>query len=129
MSQPEPDFTIPARPKANYPPQGGVEYEGETVFSLHPQPEQSDEELGVLVADVLAAERYVFGDWFELPLPVYLVHDRETGDVFRVVVRDGAVELHVLPNTESAGLRAMYAQVVDASDGTWAVDCRSTGES
>ena len=124
----EPDFTIPSRPTTRYPPQGGVEYVGETIFYLRPVPGVGDDDLDALVTDVLADERYVYGDWFELPLPVYLVHDRTARTVFRVVVRKGRVEFHVLPNTESVGLRSLYDELDAASDRAWSIDCRTSEE-
>jgi hypothetical protein len=121
----DPTFTIPQRPTRRYPYQGGVEYEGETVFGLEPRRDRSDADLAALVEDVLSTEPYTYGDWFDLPMPLYLVHDEGTGDVFRVGVRDGRVELHVLPATESAGLRALYERLRAASDGEWRVECHT----
>lgn len=119
-----PSFDIPARPRRRYPYSGGVEYEGETVFTLTPADERADEYLTQLVERVVE-ESYTYGDWFDLPMPLFLVHDDETGDVFRVAVRDGGVELHVLPATESAGLRRFYDRLVEESDTTWCVECRT----
>lgn len=119
-----PSFDIPARPTRRYPHSGGVEYDGETVFTLTPDRPRADAVLTELVEDVLAAEAYTYGDWFDLPMPLYLVRDGETGDVFRVAIRGGAVELHVLPATESAGLRALYDRLDARSDCSWQVDCR-----
>lgn len=124
----DPDFTIPSHPTTRYPPQGGVEYVGETIFYLRPVPGVGDDDLDALVTDVLDGERYVYGDWFELPLPVYLVHDRAERTVFRVVVRKGRVELHVLPNTESVGLRSLYDRLNAASDRAWSIECRTSEE-
>jgi hypothetical protein len=58
-------------------------------------------------------------------MPLYLVHDDETGDTFRVAIRDGVVEFHVLPETSPAGLRDLYERLVAASDTTWSVTCRT----
>jgi hypothetical protein len=55
-------------------------------------------------------------------MPLYLVHDDTTHDTFRVSVRDGRVRLHVLPETESAGLRAFFERLED--HGEWAVERR-----
>ena len=119
-----PTFAIPEPPVRRYPRRGGVEYEGQTVFSLTPADALDDPELASLVRDVLEGDPYRYGDWFDLPMPLYLVHDDETGDTFRVAVRDGDVEFHVLPDTESEGLRRLYDRLVDASDTTWAVERR-----
>jgi hypothetical protein len=119
----EPTFDIPARPRRRFSRQT-VEYEGETVFELHPSPGMDTDRLTGLVERVLEDEPYRYGDWFELPMPLFLVHDRETGDTFRVAVRDGRVEFHVLPETESAGLHALYERLRAASGREWRVDCR-----
>lgn len=123
----DPSFAIPARPERRYPRTGGVEYEGTTVFHLDPDGDP-DESLESLVETVLAGGPYRSGDFFELPMAVWLVRDEETGDVFRVSVRDGRVGLHVLPATESAGLRRFYERLRDRSDCDWSVDCRTTVE-
>ncbi|MFT4921191.1 MAG: hypothetical protein ACI8XM_000386 [Haloarculaceae archaeon] len=121
----DPSFTIPARPQRRFPYEGGVEYEGETVFRLEPTPEQRTDSLADLVETVLASGPYRYGDFFELPMALYLVRDDETGDVFRVSVRDGTVRFHVLPETESDGLRALYERL-EARDGIdWRVHCRT----
>ena len=54
-------------------------------------------------------------------MPLYLVRDEETRDVFRLSIRDGEIRLHVLPDTESDGLRAMYDRIADRSEGDWRV--------
>ena len=120
-----PTFAIPQRPKRRYPRHGGVEYEGATVFSLTPDAEYTDAELVAVLESVLDDEPYRYGDWFDLPMPLYLVHDDETGDTFRVAVRDGVIELHVLPDTEPPGLRALYDRLSAVTDCTWCVDCRT----
>ncbi|MFB6189072.1 MAG: hypothetical protein ABEI57_04240 [Halapricum sp.] len=120
-----PSFDIPVRPQRRYPYSGGVEYEGETVFTLQPSRNRADETLRDLVEGVLRADPYTYGDWFDLPMTLFLVHDGETGDVFRLSIRDGVVELHVLPATESAGLRRFYERLDAASDVAWHVDCRA----
>jgi hypothetical protein len=121
----DPSFSIPARPTRRYPHSGGVEYEGETVFRLHPRPEQSTDSLAVLVEETLEEGPYRWGDFFDLPMPLYLVRDEETADVFRVSIRDGVVRFHVLPETESAGLRALYDRLSARSDGDWRVRCET----
>jgi len=118
-----PSFDIPAWPRRRYPYSGGVEYEGETVFTLTPSEDHTDETLTRLVEAVIG-ESYTYGDWFDLPMPLFLVHDDETDDVFRVAVRDGTVELHVLPATESVGLRRFYGRLVEESGTSWSVECR-----
>jgi hypothetical protein len=115
-------FHIPERPTRTYPRDGGVEYVGGTVFSLSPAADRDDAALAELVEAVLSAEAYRWGDWFDLPMPLYLVHDDTTHDTFRVSVRDGRVRLHVLPETESAGLRAFFERLGD--HGEWAVERR-----
>jgi hypothetical protein len=125
MTARDPSFTIPARPERTYPYSGGVEYEGETVFELTPAADREEAALSKLVATVLEAGPYRFGDFLELPMTVYLVRDDETADVFRVVVRDGTVRLHVLPDTGSAGLRRFYERLVEASDTEWRGGCRT----
>lgn len=127
MSDSPPSFDIPARPERHYPGAGGVEYQGETVFGLTPASARSDDDLVALVEEVLAAEAYTHGDWFDLPMTLFLVHDAEAGTVFRVGVRDGRVDLHVLPATESAGLRAFYERLSRATDVEWTVECRTDG--
>jgi len=120
-----PTFDIPARPDRRYPSFSGLRYEGETVFTLVPEPSREDERLAALVERVLASDHYRYGDWFDLPMPLYLVHDDGTGDTFRVAVRDGTVELHVLSQTEPAGLRALYERLDRASDCAWTVERRT----
>ena len=123
----ETPFEIPRRPERRYSRHAGLEYEGSTVFSLSPVAEYADGELNALLLSVLDGDSYTYGDWFDLPMALYLVHDSETGDVFRVAVRDGRVELHVLPETGSGGLRALYRRLCDASDTEWAIECHSHG--
>jgi len=121
----DPSFTIPGRPERTYPRSGGVEYEGETVFVLTPEDDRSNGDLDDLVATVLEADTYRSGDFMELPMPLYLVRDEATADVFRVTVRDGAVRLHVLPETDSEGLRRFYDRLGEVSDCEWSVACRT----
>ena len=144
-----PSFDIPARPERHFPGTGGVEYRGGTVFELVPAAEEvagstdaelpdaelsdgdrfdgdlSDAELVNLVDDVLGAGPYQSGDFHELPMPLWLVRDRETGDVFRVAVRNGEIQLHVLPRTEAPGLQAFYERLEAASeDHVWEIRTR-----
>lgn len=120
-----PSFSIPHRPRRRYPRDGGVRYEGETIFRLSPSTDCSEAHLTALVCEVLDDERYTYGDWFDLPVPVYLVRDHDRETTFRVVVRYESVELHALPDTRSDGLRAMYERLSGRSDLTWTVSCES----
>ena len=139
-----PSFDIPARPERHFPGTGGVEYRGGTVFELVPavedppgstdaegadanpaDPNLSDADLVQTVDEVLGAGPYQYGDFHELPMPLWLVRDRETGDAFRVAVRNGEVQLHVLPRTDAPGLRAFYERLEAASeDHGWRVRTR-----
>lgn len=116
-------FEIPARPERRYPAAGGVEHAGGTAFYLTPGPSLPVDELDDHLAAVLADDRYVKGDWFDLPMPVYLVHDREVSTAFRVVVRDDRVELHVLPATDPAGLAALFERLRERTAVEWTVEC------
>lgn len=120
-----PQFDIPAHPERRYPYEGGVEYDGSTVFVLRPSRERSDDCLRALVETTLSDGPYRHGDFVDLPMPLYLVRDDETDDVFRVSVRDGRIRFHVLPETESAGLRALYRRLAAQSDADWQVQCRT----
>mgnify|MGYP006896950278 CR=1 FL=1 len=120
-----PPFEIPVRPERRYPYDEGVTYEGATVFRLTPTADRPEEALVDLVEAVLRGGPYRFGDYYDLPMPVYLVRDEDTGDVFRVSVRDGRVGLHVLPETEPSGLRAFYGRLAERTDTEWRVDCRT----
>jgi hypothetical protein len=121
----DPSFSIPSRPSRRFPYEGGLEYEGETVFRLDPAVEWSTDRLAELVEAVLESGPYRYGDFLELPMPVYLVRDDGTGDVFRVSIRDGAVRFHVLPETDTPGLRAMYDRLDGRTDFDWCVECRA----
>ncbi|SIR81896.1 hypothetical protein SAMN05421858_3937 [Haladaptatus litoreus] len=122
----DPSFSIPHRPQRTYPRGGGVRYEGETIFRLSPGSECSEERLTAFVQDVLEEDPYTYGDWFDLPVPMYLVRDHDRDTTFRVVVRYESVELHVLPDTRSSGLLAMYHRLSDCSGLSWTVSCEST---
>ena len=121
-------FAIRQRPTRRYPRRGGVEYEGGTVFEVTPAAPREDGALAVLVESVLEDDPYRYGDWFDLPMPLYLVHDDETGDTFRVAVRDGVVEFHVLPATEPLGLRRLYERLREATDCEWTVETRTDAD-
>ncbi len=128
MTARDPSFVIPGRPERTYPRGGGLEYEGETVFELDPRAEQSNAALDSLVTAVLAEGPYRSGDFIDLPMELYLVRDEETTDVFRVAVRGGTVRLHVLPETESEGLRRFYDRLVERSACEWRVERESDFE-
>jgi hypothetical protein len=128
MTARDPPFAIPGRPRRTYPRGGGVEYEGETVFVVEPDRELADANLDSLVTAVLDEGPYQSGDFMDLPMELYLVRDEETADVFRVAIRGGTVRLHVLPETESEGLRRFYDRLVDRSDCDWRVECRTDFE-
>lgn len=122
---PDPTFAIPVRPTRRYVSGGGLRYEGETVFTLAPDQPREEGTLVELIERVLVGGPYRYGDWMDLPMPLYLVHDDDTGDTFRVSVRDGTIQFHVLPETESAGLRALYERLDRASECTWTVHRRT----
>ena len=91
----------------------------------HPDADLADADLVQTVDEVLGAGPYQYGDFHELPMPLWLVRDRETGDAFRVAVRNGEVQLHVLPRTDAPGLRAFYERLEAASeDHGWRVRTR-----
>lgn len=126
MTDDAPTFDIPRRPERNFPREGGVEYEGGTVFRLSPDPEMPEAELSTLVEGVLDGDRYTYGDWFELPAPVYLVHDERHSTAFRVVIRYGTVEFHVLPETVPEALRGMYVELRESAECSWRIECETT---
>jgi hypothetical protein len=113
-----PSFEVD-HPEREHRRSGGMRYEGGTVFVLTPA---DADDLAGLVADLLDAGPYRYGDWFDLPMPLFLVHDDGTGDTFRVAVRDGRVELHVRSATGPAGLRAFYDRLAGRVDGRVQVD-------
>lgn len=121
----EPSFSIPARPQRRFPSRGGVEYEGGTTFRLTPEAEHDGDALESLVEALLADGPYRSGDFLELPMVLWLVRDEETTDVFRVSIRDESVRLHVLPETESRGLRRFYDRLRDRTTCSWDVACRT----
>ena len=124
MSDSTSRFDIPARPERRYR-SGGVSHEGGTAFYLIPEPSLSVEELDEHLSGVLGGTRYVKGDWFDFPMPVYLVHDREVSTAFRTVVREGRIELHVLPKTDSTGLEALFRALCDRTAVEWTVECHT----
>ncbi|MFT4946018.1 MAG: hypothetical protein ACI8TL_000247 [Natronomonas sp.] len=119
----EPSFAIPVRPQRRYPYSGGVEYDGQTIFRLVPVEERTNDELATALEEILADGPYRYGDFYNLPMVLYLVRDEETGDVFRVSVRDGRIRLHVLPETGSAGLKRLYGRLVDRTGHSYRVRC------
>jgi hypothetical protein len=128
MTARDPSFAIPGHPRRTYPRGRGLEYEGETFFVLTPHAERSDPALDELVTGVLAEGPYRSADFMELPMELYLVRDEKTTDVFRVAIRGGTVRLHVLPETESEGLRRFYDRLSERSECEWRVDCRTDFE-
>ncbi|EMA41383.1 hypothetical protein [Halococcus hamelinensis] len=118
----EPSFTIPRRPERRYSRHAGLEYEGTTVFSLSPAADHTDDDLDDLLRGVFDDGPYTYGDWFDLPMALYLVHDTGTSDVFRVAVRDGRIEFHVLPETDPAGLRNLYRRLSERTGHRWTVE-------
>lgn len=120
----ETDFSIPERPEPSYSRHAGVTYKGGSVFELVPRGLGHDQ-LTELVRETLADGPYRYGDWFDLPMPLFLVHDDASNDTFRVGVRDGRVELHVRPQTTSEGLRAIYERLTDATGCAWDVRTRT----
>ena len=121
----EPSFAIPARPRRRYPSTGGVEYEGQTMFRLQPATERSPATLRELVETVVAEGPYRSGEFVDLPMPLWLVRDEATADVFRVSIRNGRIRLHVLPETDSEGLRGFYERLVATDDCAWSVECHT----
>ena len=116
-----PSFDIPVRPERRYTRNGGVAYEGGTTFHLVTKPSLSADDLESILTTVLDNDRYVRGDWFDLPRPVFLVHDRTVSTAFRVVVRSGRLELHVLPSTDPAALKAIFDQLRETASVEWNV--------
>lgn len=122
----DPSFSIPIHPTRRFPHGKGVEYEGGTAFELRPDSERTESELMATVRNLLATGPYQYGDFYDLPMPLWLVRDRETADVFRVAVRDGSVRLHVLPTTESIGLRRFYERLRESEESvSWTIDRRT----
>jgi hypothetical protein len=117
-------FAIPDRPDRTFPTAGGMEYEGGTSFVLASDPPREEATLAKAVEALLAAGPYQYGDFHDLPMPLWLVRDEETGDAFRVAVRDSTVRLHVLPRTEPEGLRRFFERLDQRTDEEWAVDRR-----
>jgi len=79
-----------------------------------------------MVESILETGPYRWGDFFSLPMPLYLVKDTETTDVFRISIRDGRVRLHVLPATEKEGLRAFYDRIRANTDCGWDITTQVT---
>lgn len=111
-------FEIPVRPVLSYDGER-VTRRGGTTFELVPIEPASIGDLDAVVRDLLRRSGYVVGDWFELPRPVYLVHDPERSSTFRVVVEDGRIELRVLPSTTSESLETFYERLREATGMEW----------
>lgn len=122
----EPSFTIPARPQRRFPYSGGVKYEGQTIFHLSPTASQSNDALETLLRETLQAGPYQYGDFLNLPMVLYLVRDEETRDVFRASIRDGTIRLHVLPETESEGLKRLYSRLSERASTAFRVECETS---
>ena len=90
--------------------------EGPIRFRLEPS---GDIALADRVRSVLAGDHYTAIPWHDLPIPIWLVRDRERNTPFRVVVRETAIELHVLPRTEADGLETFYERL--GADADWTV--------
>lgn len=120
----ETSFEIPVRPERRYPRHGGVEYAGSTTFVLTPASDYTEPELEEIVQTVLADGPYRFGGFRSLPMPAFLVNDQQRSDVFRVSVRDDAIRLHVLPETEAETLAAVARRLEDTLDEVLTVDSR-----
>ncbi|AWB27061.1 hypothetical protein [Halococcoides cellulosivorans] len=118
-------FASVARPERHFAG-GSVEYVGETVFALRPADPVDD--LDGVVTDTLGTERYVAGDWFDLPATVYFVHDTVTGDVLRVGVRADRIDLHALPDTGVATLRALTERIDRTAETAFDVEPIATPE-
>ncbi|WP_135664292.1 hypothetical protein [Halorhabdus rudnickae] len=116
-----PAFEIPTRPRRTYDRAGRLSYAGSVLFGLEPSTADEPDLRGLLEA-VLDRGPYRYGDFHDLPMVVYLVRDEGTGDVFRASIRDGALQLHVLPETGSAGLRRFYGRLTEASGFEWDVE-------
>ncbi|MFB6202492.1 MAG: hypothetical protein ABEI98_10850 [Halorhabdus sp.] len=121
-----PQFAIPARPRREYDRAGRLSYEGSVLFRLEPA-DSAAVDLAALLENLLEAGPYRYGDFHDLPMVVYLVRDEGTGDVFRVSIRDGAIQLHVLPATEAPGLRRFYERLTESSAHEWSVERRLDG--
>jgi len=118
-----PSFAIPARPRRQYDRAGRLSYKGSVLFRLEPTDSEGID-LQVLLETILQSGPYRHGDFHDLPMVVYLVRDEETSDVFRVSIRDGALQLHVLPATESDGLRQFYDRLCEGTETEWTVERR-----
>ncbi|WP_158855046.1 hypothetical protein [Halorhabdus sp. CUG00001] len=122
----DPAFEIESRPQREYDRAGRLSYEGTTLFRLEPAEQRPEATLRAYLDGVLDDGPYQYGDFHDLPMVVYLVRDRETGDVFRASIRDGAIRLHVLPETEAAGLRRFFGRLQAYAEDEWTVDNRTT---
>ena len=109
----EPQFAI-THPERSHSRAGGMSYEGGTVFTFAPR---RPGELTEQVLDLLESGPYSYGDWFDLPMPLFLVHDDDSDDTFRLGVRDDHVELHVRSATSPAGVAAFHDRLTDRVGG------------
>ncbi|WP_330632279.1 hypothetical protein [Halocatena halophila] len=116
----DPPFEIPARPERRFTG-NTLRYDGDVTFTLTAT-DPDDHPLEQTITRVLEEGPYRYGDWFDLPIPVWLVHDADRNDTFRVSISDGAVRLHVLPGTTGSGLEAFYGRLVDRTGTQWEID-------
>lgn len=119
-------FSIDHRPVREFDRSGSPSVHGGMEFQLSPA--RSDVDARAAVRSVLEDERYVVGDWFDLPQPVHLVHDREAGGAFRVAVRGNTITFAVLPSTTEAALETMHRRLVDVTESTWEIEREVLGD-
>lgn len=115
-------FRIDEWPTREFDPNGRATVHGGVRFELRPTAERV--EVAEAVDAALADDRFTAGSWFDLPQPVYLVHDTAVGTVFRVVVGANHVGLDVLPTTDPRGLSAFHRRLTAVSGAAWTIDRR-----
>lgn len=100
-------------------PDGTLEVD-RTGYRLRPPSSLSA--IDTVVDEVLADSAYTVGDWFGFPDPVLLVHDRERGATFRLVVREDVVELHLLPGADGSAVDALLERCQAATGDDWSAE-------
>jgi hypothetical protein len=80
------------------------------------------EGLAGVVDAALRADDYAVCDWFDLPAPAYLVRDAGRDAAFRIVVRDGRIEVHGLPSTDAATIGALRQRIEGVTEVDWTVE-------